>query len=160
MTALDVDPAFPKARYYRALGLVQDGALDEARAILVSLRNDGGLDASWAQSVDALLADMQSAVRVPAPDQASAEAIAALPEDDQRAAIEGMVASLAARLATSPEDLAGWSQLIRAYAVLERPEEARRSLLTALDHFASDDPARLRLLTIAEELQIDAMPRR
>ena len=160
MTALDVDPAFPKARYYRALGLVQDGALDEARAILVALRNDGGPDASWAQSVDALLADMQSAVRVPAPDQASADAIAALPEDDQQAAIEGMVAGLAARLATSPEDLAGWSQLIRAYVVLERHEEARRSLLTALDHFASDDPARLRLLTIAEELQIDAMPRR
>lgn len=159
-TALDADPSFPKARYYRALGLVQDGELDEARAILVALRNDGGPGAPWTQGVDALLADMQSAVRLPAPDQASVEAITALRQDDQRAAIEGMVAGLAARLETAPDDLAGWSQLIRAYAVLERPEEARRSLLIALDHFASDDPARLRLLTIAEELQIDAMPQR
>lgn len=156
ISALDLDPAFPKARYYRALGLVQEGAQDEARSILLALRNDGGPDAPWAQSVDALLDGMDSVALLPAPDSDSAQAIAALPQQDQQAAIEGMVASLAARLQESPDDLEGWSQLIRAYAVLEAPIQAASALAAALDHFESDSPARQRLLTIAQELELQA----
>lgn len=156
--ALDVEPSFPKARYYRALGLVQEGELDQARAILIALRNDGGSDAPWTASVDALLADMPSAVRVPAPDTDAAEAIISLPEQERRAAIEGMVDGLAARLADQPDDLAGWSQLVRSYAALGDRNQAERSLWTALDIFQTDNPARLRLLTIAEELQLNTTP--
>ncbi|MEO0382452.1 MAG: c-type cytochrome biogenesis protein CcmI [Pseudomonadota bacterium] len=156
--ALDVEPSFPKARYYRALGLVQEGELDQARAILIALRNDGGPDAPWTQSVDALLADMPSAVRVPAPDADAAEAVLSLPETERRAAIEGMVDGLAARLADQPDDLAGWSQLVRSYAALGDRNQAERSLWTALAFFETDNPARLRLLTIAEELQLNTTP--
>lgn len=156
--ALDVEPSFPKARYYRALGLVQEGELDQARAILIALRNDGGPDAPWTASVDALLADMPSAVRVPAPDADAAEAVLSMPETERRAAIEGMVDGLAARLADQPDDLAGWSQLVRSYAALGDRDQAERSLWTALDVFQTDNPARLRLLTIAEELQLNTTP--
>lgn len=164
--ALDAEPSFPKARYYRALGLAQEGRSDEAEAILQALRNDGGPDSPWAQSVDALLADLDSVQQMPnvaqgqisAPDDQAAAAIAALPQAEQQAAIDAMVAGLVTRLTVEPDDLAGWSQLIRSYAVLNQPENARRSLLTALNHFEDDDPARLRLLTIAEQLQIDARP--
>lgn len=156
--ALDVEPSFPKARYYRALGLVQEGELDQAREILIALRNDGGPDAPWTASVDALLADMPSAVRVPAPDADAAEAVLSLPETGRRAAIEGMVDGLAARLADQPDDLAGWSQLVRSYAALGDRDQAERSLWTALDIFQTDNPARLRLLTIAEELQLNTTP--
>jgi len=157
--ALDVEPSFPKARYYRALGLVQEGQLDQAREILIALRNDGGPDAPWTASVDALLADMPSAVRVPAPDTDAAEAIISLPEQERRAAIEGMVEGLAARLDDQPDDLAGWSQLVRSYVALGDRDAAERSLWTALDFFQADNPARLRLLTIAEELQLNTTPR-
>lgn len=156
--ALDVEPSFPKARYYRALGLVQEGEMDQAREILIALRNDGGPDAPWTASVDALLADMPSAVRVPAPDADAAEAVLSLPETGRRAAIEGMVDGLAARLADQPDDLAGWSQLVRSYAALGDRDQAERSLWTALDIFQTDNPARLRLLTIAEELQLNTTP--
>lgn len=152
--ALGLDPAFPKARYYRALGLVQEGSQEEARAILLALRNDGGPTAPWAESVDALLNDMDSVALIPAPDADSAQAIASLPAQDQQAAIEGMVASLADRLQENPEDLEGWSQLIRAYAVLQAPIQARSALAAALDHFENDSPARQRLLTIAQELEL------
>lgn len=156
--ALDIEPSFPKARYYRALGLVQEGQLDQAREILIALRNDGGSDAPWTASVDALLADMPSAVRVPAPDTDAAEAIISLPEQERRAAIEGMVDGLAARLEDQPDDLAGWSQLIRSYVALGDRDDAERSLWTALAFFQADNPARLRLLTIAEELQLNTTP--
>jgi cytochrome c-type biogenesis protein CcmH len=156
LAALDIDPGFPKARYYRALGLVQEGQTDRARQILLALRNDGGPDAPWTASVDALLNDMDGAARLPAPSQEGAAAIAALPEAERRAAIEGMVDGLAARLADQPDDLAGWSQLIRSYATLGRPEDAQASLQTAIEFFETDNPARLRLLTIAEELQLEA----
>jgi cytochrome c-type biogenesis protein CcmH len=158
MAALELEPGFPKARYYRALGLVQEGRVEQARGILTALRNDGGPDAPWTASVDALLADMQSAVRVPAPNADAAEAIRSLPEQERRAAIEGMVDGLAARLADQPDDLAGWSQLIRSYVALGERADAERSLWTALALFEADNPARLRLLTIAEELQLETTP--
>ncbi|MBO6674911.1 MAG: c-type cytochrome biogenesis protein CcmI [Rhizobiales bacterium] len=158
LAALDLEPSFPKARYYRALGLVQEGRVDQARGILTALRNDGGPDAPWTASVDALLADMESAVRVPAPNADAAEAIRSLPEQERRAAIEGMVDGLAARLSDQPDDLAGWSQLVRSYVALGERADAERSLWTALAFFEADNPARLRLLTIAEELQLETTP--
>lgn len=154
--ALDMDPANPKARYYRALGLVQEGDQEEARAILLALRNDSAADAPWLDTVDTLLDDMDSAALIPAPDRASAQAIADLPQADQQAAIESMVAGLAARLQESPDDLEGWTRLIRAYTVLEAPVQAASALAAALDHFEADSPARQRLLTLAQELQLEA----
>ncbi|MEL7488120.1 MAG: c-type cytochrome biogenesis protein CcmI [Pseudomonadota bacterium] len=58
------------------------------------------------------------------PARERAEAIAALPEDDRRAAIDAMVASLASRLEASPEDVAGWRMLARSYGALGRAEES------------------------------------
>ncbi|MEM1284875.1 MAG: c-type cytochrome biogenesis protein CcmI [Pseudomonadota bacterium] len=157
--ALELDPTFPKARYYRALGLVQEGETDEARSLLIALRSDADANAPWLESVQMLLADMdavastQTGIAAPSPEGAAA--ISALSADQQAEAISGMAESLAARLETSPDDLEGWSNLIRAYVVLERRDDASASLTTALDVFADDSPARQRLLTIAEELQIE-----
>ncbi|MBV6658328.1 MAG: c-type cytochrome biogenesis protein CcmI [Devosiaceae bacterium] len=155
LAALDVEPSFPKARYYRALGLVQDGEAAEARAILEALQADGGPDAPWGPSVAGLLAELDAggeALQAPqGPQTEAGAAIANLPEAERRQAIQGMVESLAARLADQPDDLAGWSQLIRSYMVLEQPQQARIALERALAFFETDNPARLRLLTIAEE---------
>ena len=159
--ALAMNPAFPKARYYRALGLVQEGQTEVAREALIALREEGGPSAPWTESVDRLLANMESAAlgsdatRAPVIDPNDAAAIAALPEVDRRRAIEGMVDGLAARLESAPYDLAGWSQLVRSYVTLERRVEAQDALQSAMNLFRDDQPARLRLLTIAEELQLE-----
>ncbi|MFK7791758.1 MAG: c-type cytochrome biogenesis protein CcmI [Devosiaceae bacterium] len=155
VAALNEEPSFPKARYYRALGLVQDGREDEARAVLIALRNDGGPDAPWSQSVNRLLDDMDQAALLPSPSGEVAQSIASLSSEDREQAILDMVQGLADRLSVRPDDLAGWSQLIRAYVVLERPADASQSLAIALRQFAADSPARQRLLTIAQELELD-----
>ncbi len=152
--ALTVDPTFAKARYYQALGLAQDGRQGEARTLLLAMRGEGGEDAPWRGSVDQLLADLDGAAIIPTPDGTAAQSIAGLSSQDREQAIRDMVQGLADRLSVRPNDLEGWSQLIRAYVVLERPDDARESLDIALRQFAADSPARQRLLTIAQELEL------
>ena len=63
----------------------------------------------------------------PAPQRPTAEGIAALPEDERRAMIEGMVASLSARLENEPGDAEGWRMLARSQMVLDRPHDSAAS---------------------------------
>ncbi|MBY0421741.1 MAG: hypothetical protein K2Q06_05510, partial [Parvularculaceae bacterium] len=68
-------------------------------------------------------------------------AIAALPPEQQQAAIEGMVARLSARLAAVPKDAEGWRMLARSSAVLGRAEESARAfdgLFKATEGTAAD----------------------
>ena len=52
--------------------------------------------------------------------------------EDRQAMIEGMVAQLADRLKENPNDIAGWTQLARSYAVLRQTDKARDALRQAL----------------------------
>lgn len=61
-------------------------------------------------------------VRSPTTDQVAA--IGALPEDEQRQMIEGMVAGLAERLKNEPDNLEGWRMLGRSYRVLGKPADS------------------------------------
>jgi cytochrome c-type biogenesis protein CcmH len=45
--------------------------------------------------------------------------------------IEGMVASLAARLEEEGNDPEGWARLVRSYMVLDRPADARDAFARA-----------------------------
>jgi cytochrome c-type biogenesis protein CcmH len=56
---------------------------------------------------------------------------------DQMTAVRGMVANLAQRLQTSPDDPAGWVQLVRAYAVLGDMASRDAALKTARARYAS-----------------------
>jgi cytochrome c-type biogenesis protein CcmH len=55
---------------------------------------------------------------------------------DQMTAIRGMVAGLAARLQTNPDDPEGWVRLVRAYAVLGETEKREAALKTASLRYA------------------------
>jgi cytochrome c-type biogenesis protein CcmH len=54
-----------------------------------------------------------------------------LPAAERTAMIEGMVASLAARLEDEPNDTEGWIRLARSYDVLKRPKDTRDALARA-----------------------------
>lgn len=76
------------------------------------------------------------------PDPEAVAAIHALPESEQAARIESMVAGLAARLEAEPLNPDGWVRLIRSYLVLEQFDKADAALFKALEQLAAD-PARL-----------------
>jgi cytochrome c-type biogenesis protein CcmH len=56
---------------------------------------------------------------------AAAKATAGASPDERQAMIRTMVEGLAARLATQPDDVDGWSRLGRSYLVLNEPQKAR-----------------------------------
>lgn len=58
------------------------------------------------------------------PNADQAALIAAMPEEERRAMIEGMVGTLADRLKAEPNDPGGWRMLARSYAVLGRSAES------------------------------------
>ncbi|MEM7289875.1 MAG: hypothetical protein AAF412_05825, partial [Pseudomonadota bacterium] len=60
-----------------------------------------------------------------------ASEIASLPKEERQIRIEGMVASLAAKLDEDPSDKTGWRRLIRSYMVLGLPSEAQEAFQNA-----------------------------
>lgn len=81
------------------------------------------------------------AAGVGGPGAAQVDAISALPEGEQRQMIEGMVAGLAERLKSNPDNPEGWRMLGRSYRVLGRPADsvdAWRELLKRGDAGAED----------------------
>lgn len=92
----------------------------------------------------------QGATPAPGPDVDDVAAAAQMSEEDRRAMIEGMVANLAARLAQAPDDLDGWSRLVRSYMVLDEPEKARAAYAAAQETFAGNADALGALSAAAE----------
>lgn len=86
------------------------------------------------------------------PSAADIAAAASMPDSDRTAMIRGMVDGLAARLAQSPKDEAGWIKLMRARMVLAEPDGARAALVSARTAFAGDSAALARLEATAAEL--------
>jgi cytochrome c-type biogenesis protein CcmH len=121
--------ADPRARYYRALGLAQQGDTAKARSEMQSLLDDSAADAPWRQGVIDALGELGAApvapsVAVPGPSAADMAVAAGMSPEDRQAMIQGMVDKLAARLREHPEDAAGWEKLAHAYEVLGEPDKA------------------------------------
>ena len=106
---LERDPSSVMARFHLARGRIEAGdragGLADGRALLADLKADD-------PRRETLVAAIAEAERGPAPQPAAPFA------DGQLDAIRGMVAGLAARLETAPDDPEGWVRLVRSYAVL------------------------------------------
>jgi cytochrome c-type biogenesis protein CcmH len=66
-----------------------------------------------------------------------------------------MVAQLASRLESNPNDLNGWLMLIRAYAVLGDKDKAAAALTKARTIFANEAPAQAALTQLAKEYALN-----
>ena len=66
--------------------------------------------------------------------------------------IDSMVAGLADRLKKDGKDLAGWMQLVRAYTVLGKKQEAATALSDARASFAGDEKSLAQLHELAQSL--------
>lgn len=82
---------------------------------------------------------------LPGPDAQQMQDAQQMAPEDRQAMIEGMVASLAGRLATAGGTSAEWARLITAYTVLGRTDDARTVLAEAREAFAGS-PADLAIL--------------
>lgn len=120
----------PRARYYGALGLAQQGDIAAAKREMQALLDDSAEDAPWRQGVIDALSELGAPETPPAsaapsgPSAATVAAAADMSPADRQAMIQSMVDKLAARLAEHPEDTAGWDRLAHAYEVLGQPDKA------------------------------------
>jgi cytochrome c-type biogenesis protein CcmH len=88
------------------------------------------------------------------PSASDIEAAAGLSAEDRSAMIAGMVDGLAKKLASSPNDEAGWLKLIRSRMVLGQKEAAARDLEAAKQAFSTEPEALERLTEAARALGI------
>lgn len=162
--AASLDPGNMRARFYVALALEQSGRKPEALAAFRSIAADSPPGAAWADLVEEhILSNGGTAPSsggtgekpLAGPDAEALANASALSPADRRQMIDGMVASLAARLKDEPANIDGWLQLVRSYAVLGRKAEAQAALERGLKTFGADGPERARLTELAREMRID-----
>lgn len=124
-----------RSRVGRSIAVLVLGVAPLAAALLYF---QVGAPQTLGRPASELMADAENG-QGPTAEQAAA--IAAMPEAERRAMIEGMVASLAERLAKNPDDPEGWRMLARSYGVLGQTKEsasAWRSLLKIEDGGVDD----------------------
>ena len=149
--ATAADASAPEPRFYLALAAEQEGDRDGAAERLRALLADAPADASWRAAVEATLARIEQPEGGPSGEQVAAAED--LSETEQAAMIEGMVAGLAERLESEPDDVEGWLRLIRSYVVLGRTDDAAAAARAALDGVA-EPAARSRVEALLAELSV------
>jgi cytochrome c-type biogenesis protein CcmH len=150
-TALSLDAANPKARYYVALGLKQSGKLDDARASYEALLADAPADAPWKATVEQEIASLS---RAPALSQEQIAAGQQMADGDRQAMIRTMVDGLESKLAADGADFDGWLKLIRARTVLGEEARAREALAKAGETFRGQPQRLSSLEALAKELNL------
>ncbi|HSZ74235.1 MAG TPA: tetratricopeptide repeat protein [Rhizomicrobium sp.] len=134
--ALVIDPHEPGARYYLGLAYAARGQTMMAQALWESLLAKAPPSAPWRGELIDRLAALKGA-------------------SGQAPDISAMVAGLAARLKTEPDDLQGWQRLIRAYTVLGDSDKAHEALADARKIFASQSDALTAINEEAKELKLN-----
>jgi cytochrome c-type biogenesis protein CcmH len=135
-SALALDPKDPAARYYLGLAYAARGQAPQALAFWESLLADLPSSALRSELVDRVAALKARAGGGP-PD------------------ISAMVAGLAARLKTQPDDPEGWQRLVRAYSVLGDMEKAKAALADGRKAMAKNPQGLAALETEATALKLD-----
>jgi cytochrome c-type biogenesis protein CcmH len=160
--SLSLEPNNPRARFYIALSMEQTGKTEEARAAFEALAKQSPAGAPWLPLVNEHITKNGGTVITPAtkptvagdPSAKDVAAAETMSGGDRQQMIRGMVESLNAKLAESPDDFPGWMRLVRSYAVLNDKDRAADALKRGLVAFpASGDQGR-QLLALAKELEI------
>lgn len=160
--ALELEPEQPKARYYLATALAQEGRTAEAKAawqaMLAALPADSPWHAATAQAIEQANSELAAAETPPAPGPTSeqVEAAADMSEEDRNAMIQTMVAGLDARLRENPQDPEGWARLLRSYVMLGDKQAASDALARGRQALGEDSDAARNLVALAGSLGLPA----
>ena len=153
--ALALDPKEPKARLFLAMGLVQEGRTSEAKAALEKQLAEAPADAPWRPVIVNALASLEKSSQgkiAKGPSEAEMDAASQMSGEDRTAMIETMVAGLAERLKTNPDNMSDWQRLIRSYFVMGRKDEALKALENAQIAFKDDGAKQGEIRAFAKEL--------
>lgn len=159
--ALQMKPDHSKADFYLAVAEEQEGKFEQALARWDRLATVRTEDANWQAMMSRKRADLRqklglaSASEGVGPTAEQVQDAANLSQEDRAQMIEGMVAGLAARLEDEPNDLGGWTRLVRSYAVLGKTSEAGEALATAMQIFADQPEALSQLTSQATQLGLE-----
>jgi cytochrome c-type biogenesis protein CcmH len=145
--ALADTPGLPKARFYLALAVEQDGETKKAIEQYQSLLDDAKPGAPYLRAVKSRLAKLKGEPP-PAAATAGIEGMSA----DQQQMVRGMVEGLATRLAKNGGSAEEWARLIRAYTVLHETDKAKETLASARTALAGDAKAGAGLDALARDL--------
>lgn len=150
----------PRARFYLATALAQEGRLEEAVADLSALMSTLPQASPWRGVVGEALAHAQAGLDASVargPSRDDVEAAAQMNAADRTAMIETMVAGLDERLRDNPADAEGWRRLVRSYSVLGRKDDARQALERGLKALGPDSEAGQELRDFAGTLGLGAV---
>jgi cytochrome c-type biogenesis protein CcmH len=174
ISALKDDPKNDVSRYYLALAAGQAGEAEKAIELLQGLLADIPEDSPMREEIGKRIGEAAKAAGLPMPELAKgtpadapaegvaapgrpdADAIAAaagMSEADRKTMISSMVAKLAVRLQADPNNLDGWMQLGRAYAVMGERDKAA----DAYDHAVTLKPADVGIRLQAVEGLLDGL---
>lgn len=142
--AIASDPRNIAARFYRAVERAQAGEVQEAFDAWLVLVAESRADAPWIPDLRAHLeeaarildVDLAAVMPDPLPPSDADQAQRPAPNeagvaDEQGQRIQAMVARLAARLETEPDDAEGWLMLGRSFGVLGDLEGSRAAFARA-----------------------------
>ena len=148
----------PRAKYYLALALEQEGRKPEARAAFEALAKETPADAPWLPLVNRHIAGLggEEGGQLGNPTADDVAAAQDMTTGDRQQMIAGMVESLAAKLEENPDNFDGWMRIIRSYVVLDQRPKAETALQTALKTFPADSENGKQLLALARDLSISA----
>jgi cytochrome c-type biogenesis protein CcmH len=150
--ALTIQPKDPRSRYF--LAVADDLAGRHAQAIdgWFAILGDSSPADPWYASVRQAIekvaernkidvasrlatlkpaASTPAAAAIPGPTPEQMRAASGLAPAQQQAMVDGMVQSLASKLAANPKNPEGWIMLMRSYATLGRQSEAKATLAKA-----------------------------
>jgi cytochrome c-type biogenesis protein CcmH len=154
MNAFRLDAANPKAQFYHALALSQQGKTPDALAAFNNMITNAPADAPWRGAVQDQIKRLTSSGAAPQISDAQAADIQNMKPADQQAMIRSMVEGLEAKLAVKGDDLEGWLRLIRARTVLGEPDKAAGALTKAREIFVSAPDALAAVNDLARELKL------
>ncbi len=164
----------PRIQYFLGLADAQNGNVAAAVDRWIALANSAPADAGWLPMVlaridEAAVAqgiDITGRITVTPPIASNAptgsggpsredmEAAAEMTPEERQEMILGMVSQLADRLAEDPENPEGWARLMRAYMVIDQPDQAKQAYDTARKQFSGDSELLTRFAGLADELGI------
>lgn len=156
--ALKLEPEQPKARFYLATALAQEGKMTEAASAWQAMLATLPVDSPWHEATEQAMAEANRRIAAagqspaPGPSQDEVDAAAQMSPADRAAMIETMVAQLDEKLREKPLDPEGWRRLVRSHLVLGNANAARDALERGVAAFGPDSEEAKQLEAFAASL--------